>query len=58
MRVSGQLINTQASLVLNTNGSGALIRIVSNTNFLASFMSGSSSGGYNLIKSVVVAVDN
>lgn len=52
----GQLINTQASLVLNTNGSGALIRIVSNTNFLASFMSGSSSGGYNLIKDEGIAL--
>ena len=52
----GQLINTQASLVLNTNGSGALIRIVSNTNFLASFMSGSSGGGYNLIKDEGIAL--
>jgi hypothetical protein len=52
----GQLINTQANLVLNTNGSGALIRIVSNTNFLASLISGSSGGGYNLIKDEGIAL--
>ena len=30
----GQLLNGAASLVLNTNGAGVLIRILSNTNFL------------------------
>lgn len=48
----GQNINTQANLVLNTDGSGALIRIVSNTNFIGNltFVSGGGSAGYNTIK--------
>jgi len=51
---SGQTINTFSSLVLNTDGSTSLIRIVSNENYIAALSSISS--GYNLIKDEGVAL--
>ena len=50
----GQTINTSSSLVLTTNGSTALIRIVSNEDYIATL--GSASSGYNLIKNEGIAL--
>jgi len=41
---AGQTINGQSSLVINTNGGGVLIRIISNTKFLGSLTIVSSTG--------------
>jgi hypothetical protein len=41
---AGQTINNGSSVVLNTNGSGALIRIISNTKFVVEFTNPSSTG--------------
>lgn len=53
-----QLINTQPNLVLNTNGSGALIQIVSNTNFIGNltYIATGGGAGYDLIKDEGVAL--
>jgi hypothetical protein len=54
---SGQTINTASSLVLNTNGSTALVRIVSNADYIATLGAGGiGGGGYNTIKDEGVAL--
>lgn len=45
----GQLLNGSASLVLNTNGAGVLIRILSNTNFLGTLTNIVGGGGVSSV---------
>ena len=52
---AGQLINGQASLVLNTNDSAAMIRIISDTNFIGN-LTNTSGGGYDTIEEDGVAL--
>lgn len=48
---SGQTINGASSLVISTNGGGALIRILTNTSFIATLSSGAGGGGgYNTVQ--------
>ncbi len=53
---AGQLINGQASLVLNANNSAALIQIISDTNFIGNLTNIVSGGGYDTIQEDGVAL--
>lgn len=46
----GQTIDGQASITINTDGGSAILTILANTQFTATFGGGGGGGGYNLIK--------
>lgn len=53
-----QLINTQSSVVLNTNGAGAMVRIVADDNFLGSLLYQPTGGGGGVSSVTGLNTDN
>lgn len=53
---AGYTINNAASIVINTNGGGVLIRVTGNTTYMATANSTGGGGGYNTIQDEGVAL--